>query len=124
MDRCFPVLQTTLSCCKQSKVRLGSWVPSDVPKGTFLCTLLFSLYINDISTDIESEIMLFVNDCVCYREIKENDCLDISVGRASIFGSGGLRFKSRPHHTEGVKNVTSSSIADARIKRGCAKKIE
>ena len=34
-------------------------------------TLWFSLYINDISTDIDSEIRLFVDDCVCYREIKD-----------------------------------------------------
>ena len=32
---------------------------------------LFSLYINDISADIESKIRLFADDCVCYREIKE-----------------------------------------------------
>ena len=33
-------------------------------------------------------------------------------------------FESRPHHTKGVKNDTSSSLADARIKKGCARKIE
>ena len=27
-------------------------------------------YINDITTDIDSEIRLFADDCVCYREIK------------------------------------------------------
>ena len=32
--------------------------------------LLFSLYINDISSDIESEIRRFADECVCYREIK------------------------------------------------------
>ena len=35
--------------------------------------LLFSLYINDISTDIDSEIILFADDCVCYREIKDTE---------------------------------------------------
>ena len=44
---------------------------SGVPQGTVLGPLLFSLYINDISADIESEIRLFADDCVCYREIKE-----------------------------------------------------
>ena len=29
--------------------------------------MLFSLYINDITTDIDSEIRLFANDCVCYQ---------------------------------------------------------
>ena len=32
--------------------------------------LLFSLHINDITSDIESEIRLFADDCACYREIK------------------------------------------------------
>ena len=32
----------------------------------------FSLYINDVTKDIDSEIRLFANDCVCYREIKYN----------------------------------------------------
>ena len=30
--------------------------------------LLFSLNINDITSDIESEIRFFADDCVCYRE--------------------------------------------------------
>ena len=34
---------------------------------------LFSLYINDISTDIDSEIRRFADDCVCYREIKDKE---------------------------------------------------
>ena len=46
---------------------------SDVPQGTVLGPLLFSLYINDISTDIDSEIRLFADDCVCYREIKDTE---------------------------------------------------
>ena len=46
---------------------------SGVPKGTVLGPLLFSLYINDISTDIDSEIRLFADDCVCYRDIKDTE---------------------------------------------------
>ena len=48
-------------------------VLSGVPQGTVLGPLLFSLYINDISSDIESEIRLFADDCVCYREIKDEE---------------------------------------------------
>ena len=53
----------------------SEWAPvlSGVPQGTVLGPLLFSLYINDISTDIDSEIRLFADDCVCYREIRDTD---------------------------------------------------
>ena len=45
-------------------------VVSDVPQGTVLGPLFFSLHINDITADIESEIRLFADDCVCYCEIE------------------------------------------------------
>ena len=48
-------------------------VLSGIPQGTVLGPLLFSLYINDISTGIDSEIRLFSDDCVCYREIKDTE---------------------------------------------------
>ena len=53
----------------------SDWAPvlSGVPQGTVLGPLLFSLYINDISSDIESEIRLFADDCVCYLEIKDEE---------------------------------------------------
>ena len=35
--------------------------------------LLFSLHINDIAADIESEIRLFADECVGYREIKDKE---------------------------------------------------
>ena len=50
-------------------------VASGVPQGTVLGPLLFSLYINDIINDVDSEIRLFADDCVCYRTIKNTeDC--------------------------------------------------
>ena len=44
---------------------------SGVPQCTVLGPLLFSLHTNGIMLDIESEIRLFADDCVCYREIKD-----------------------------------------------------
>ena len=64
-------------CFRQQRVVVNGvksiWAPvlSGVPQGTVLGPLLFSLYINDISSDIESEIRLFADDCICYREIKD-----------------------------------------------------
>ena len=50
----------------------SDWAPvvSGVPQGTVLSPLLFSLYKNDITVGIDSQIRLFADDCVCYREIK------------------------------------------------------
>ena len=71
-------------CLRKQRVVVNGeksdWAPvlPGVPKGTVLCLLLFSLYVNDISSDIESEIRLFADDCVCYREIKdEGDTLKL-----------------------------------------------
>ena len=72
MDRCFSVLQTSESCCK-GIISDWSTIVSGFPQGTVLGPLLFSLHINDISSDIESEIRLFADDCVCCREIKNKE---------------------------------------------------
>ena len=64
-------------CFRQQRVVVNGvksdWAPvvSGVPQVIVLGPLLFSLYINDISADIESEIRLFADDCVCCREIKD-----------------------------------------------------
>ena len=63
-------------CYRQQRVVVNGiksdWalVVSDVPQGTVLGLLLFSLHLNDITSDIEYEIRLFADDRVCYREIK------------------------------------------------------
>ena len=69
----------TFLCYRQQRVVVNGvksdWTPvvSGGPQGTVLGPLLFSLHINDITADIESEIRLFADDCVCYREIKDKD---------------------------------------------------
>ena len=66
-------------CYRQQRVAVNGvksdWPPvvSGVPQGTVLGPLLFSLHINDITADKESEIRLFADDCVCFREIKDKD---------------------------------------------------
>ena len=71
-------------CFRQHRVVVNGiksdWVSvmSGVPQGAVLGPLLFPLHINDIMSDIESEIRLFADDCVCYREIKDmEDTLEL-----------------------------------------------
>ena len=52
------------SCCKWSK---SDWAPVVSGPRCVRCPagpLLFSLHINDIMSDIESEIRLFADDCL------------------------------------------------------------
>ena len=64
-------------CDRQQRVMVNGvksdWaaVLSGVPKGTVLGPLLFSLYITNITEDIDSELRLFADDYVCYCEIKD-----------------------------------------------------
>ena len=66
-------------CDRQQRVMVkgvkSDWVSvlSGVRQGTALGPLFFSLYINDITEDIHSELRLFADDCVCYREIKDTE---------------------------------------------------
>ena len=90
-------------CFRQQRVVVNGvksdWAPvlSGVPQGTVLGPLLFSLYINDISSDIESEIRLFADDCVCYREIKdEKDTMKVQrdIDRLGSWArKWGMRFQ-------------------------------
>ena len=66
-----PQWYRTLS--RRSKALLTGLRFCRVPPRTPFLVPCCSLYINDISSDIESEIRLFADDCVCYREIKDED---------------------------------------------------
>ena len=63
-------------CFRQQRVVVNGvksdWAPvvSGVLQGTVLGPVLFSLYLNDIPVGIDSQIRLFADDCVCYREIR------------------------------------------------------
>ena len=92
-------------CDRQQRVMVNGvksdWAPvlsgaPPHPQGTVLGPLLFSLYINDITEDIDSEIRLFADDCVCYREIKDTEDtvkLQEDIDRSGCCArSWGMRF--------------------------------
>ena len=47
-------------------------VESDVPQGTVLGPLLFLLHINNLPSCVNSKVCPFADDCLLYREIKNN----------------------------------------------------
>src|SRR5260221_4024738 len=66
---------------RRQRVQINSsrsdWAPvtSGVPQGTVMGPLLFLVYINDIVNNIHSQIRLFADDCIVYRQIESlNDC--------------------------------------------------
>ena len=110
MDRFFSLFQAAASCSKWNKT---DWAPvlSGVPQGTVLGPLLFSLYINDITTNIDSEIRLFVDDCVCYREIigtEDTVTLQEDIDRLGSWArKWGMRF---PPVKYNIKQITRKRI--------------
>jgi hypothetical protein len=48
-------------------------VTSGVSQGSVLGLLLFLAYVNDIWIYIDSTIRLFADDCIIYREVKNNN---------------------------------------------------
>ena len=47
-------------------------VESSIPQGTVLGPLLFLCHINDLPSCVNSKVCLFADDCLLFREIKNN----------------------------------------------------
>ena len=48
-------------------------VVSGVPQGTVFGPLLFLLHINDLPSVVSSKVILFADDCLIYRNIKNKE---------------------------------------------------
>ena len=64
-------LESFLSNCTQKIAVDGTYSPcsaviSGVSQGSVLDPILFLLYINDITTNIHSQLRLFADDCLAY----------------------------------------------------------
>lgn len=52
-----------------NEISATTQVTSGVPQGCVLAPVLFLLFINDLPTNIKTNIRLFADDCIIYREI-------------------------------------------------------
>ena len=72
---------------------------ADVPQRTVLGPLLFLLHINDLPSCVNSKVRLFADDCLPYREIKNNqDQIDIQRDLNELIDWGstwGMKFSAK-----------------------------
>ena len=71
-------------------------------------SLLFSLYINDISLDIESEIRLFADDCVYYRENEDEEDTMKYQRDIDRLGCWARKWGMRSKRTSNCQELTQS----------------
>ena len=98
---------------------LWSPVISGVPQGTVLGPLLFLLYINDITDNLDSNIRLFADDCILYREIAsdaDTDKLQADIDKLySWSNTWQMSFNSKKCHVLSVSRKRQSPFLDYRL---------
>ena len=115
----------------------SSWgnVSSGVPQGSVLGPALFLLFINDIQDQIQSDMRLFADDTILYREIKDNSdhlilqrdlevlsnwsstwLMHFNIGQCSILSITNKR-KPSPFIYTLLRHLTTSHLISSMFKR-------
>jgi hypothetical protein len=86
-------------------------VDSGVPQGTVLGPLLFLCHINDMPDTVKSQIRLFADDCLLYRQIKsqaDHYILQRDLQQLETWaGKWGMRFNANKCYILSVQNKSS-----------------
>ena len=104
-------------CKRQMKVVVNgessqeTEVISGVPQGTVLGPLLFLVHINDLPDSVSSNVRLFADDCLLYRQIrstKDQEILQNDLKKLEIWAdSWGMRFNAKKCY---ILSITSKGI--------------
>lgn len=70
--RCF-LTERSMQVVVEGSTSQSTTVDSGVPQGTVLGPLLFLCHINDLPETVQSQVRLFADDCLIYREIHNFD---------------------------------------------------
>jgi ribonuclease P/MRP protein subunit RPP40 len=86
-------------------------VLSGVPQGTVLGPLLFLCHINDLPCTVNSEIRLFADDCLLYRQIRNiKDHIKLQQDLQSLekwSSTWGMEFNTKKCYILSIKSKTS-----------------
>ena len=86
-------------------------VESGVPQGTVLGPLMFLCHINDLPDTVKSQVRLFADDCLLYRQIKcktyhsilQNDLIELEKWAAKW----GMRFNAKKCYILSIRQKSS-----------------
>ena len=97
---------------RQMNERLESaYVESGVPQGTELGPLMFLCHINDLPDSVKSQVRLFADECLIYRQIKtpkdhqmlQNDLKELEIWAAKW----GMRFNAKKCNILSIRQKSS-----------------